>query len=189
MAFLDQQHQYHLGTFWTGRFLRGLLQTCRTAYTRLEPSNLFWQARKGDSEPLGQFEPLLSSQILGILKHHFFLSLPESIPLPPQFPPSHPRHLHWAAFCLSFSINTIPPGSRGLVAKPCPALAIPWTVPCRPDSSVHGILQARILEWIAISYSRGIFLTQGLNSCLLCFLDWQVDSLPLSHLGSPMMFP
>ena len=25
-----------------------------------------------------------------------------------------------------------------------------------PDSSVHGILQARILEWVAISFSRGI---------------------------------
>ena len=28
------------------------------------------------------------------------------------------------------------------------------------DSSVHGILQARILEWVAIPFSRGIFLTQ-----------------------------
>ena len=28
-------------------------------------------------------------------------------------------------------------------------------------SFVHGILQVRILEHIAISYSRGIFLTQG----------------------------
>ena len=27
-----------------------------------------------------------------------------------------------------------------------------WTVP--PDSSVHGILQARILEWVAIPFSR-----------------------------------
>jgi len=26
-----------------------------------------------------------------------------------------------------------------------------------PGSSVHGILQARILEWVAISYSRGSF--------------------------------
>ena len=26
---------------------------------------------------------------------------------------------------------------------------------CPPDSSVHGIIQARILEWVAISYSRG----------------------------------
>ena len=37
----------------------------------------------------------------------------------------------------------------------------------RPGSSVHGILQARILEWVAIPLSRGIFLTQGLNPGLL----------------------
>ena len=37
-----------------------------------------------------------------------------------------------------------------------------------PGSSVHGILQARILEWVTISFSRGIFSTQGLNLCLLC---------------------
>ena len=33
--------------------------------------------------------------------------------------------------------------------------------------TVHGILQARILEWVAFPFSRGIFLTQGLNSGLL----------------------
>jgi len=27
-----------------------------------------------------------------------------------------------------------------------------------PGSSVHGILQARILEWVAISFSRGVYL-------------------------------
>ena len=32
--------------------------------------------------------------------------------------------------------------------------------------------------------SQGIFPTQGSNSCLLLLLHWQVDSLPLSHLGS-----
>ena len=53
-----------------------------------------------------------------------------------------------------------------------------------PSSSVHGIFQARILEWVAISYSRGIFLNQGPKSRLLGLLHWQVDSLPLSHLGS-----
>ena len=36
-----------------------------------------------------------------------------------------------------------------------------------PGSSIHGILQARILEWVAISFSRGIFLTQVWNSGLL----------------------
>ena len=32
-----------------------------------------------------------------------------------------------------------------------------------PGSFIHGILQARILEWVAIPFSRGIFLTQGSN--------------------------
>ena len=30
-----------------------------------------------------------------------------------------------------------------------------------PDSSVHGVSQASVLEWVAISFSRGIFPTQG----------------------------
>ena len=36
-----------------------------------------------------------------------------------------------------------------------------------PGSSVHGILQARILEGAAISFSKGIFLTQESNPGLL----------------------
>ena len=36
-----------------------------------------------------------------------------------------------------------------------------------PGSSVHGVFQARLLEWVAISSSRGIFVTQGSNPCLL----------------------
>ena len=32
-----------------------------------------------------------------------------------------------------------------------------------PGSSVHGIFQARILEWVAISFSVWIFLIQGSN--------------------------
>ena len=50
-----------------------------------------------------------------------------------------------------------------------------------PGSSIHGILQARILECCHFLL-QGIFPTQGLN---LCLLHWQVDSLPLSHQGSP----
>ena len=48
-------------------------------------------------------------------------------------------------------------------------------------SSVHGISQARILEQVTVSFSRGIFPTQGSN---LHVLHFQVDSLLLSHLGS-----
>ena len=43
-----------------------------------------------------------------------------------------------------------------------------------PGSSVQGIFQARILEWVAISYSRWSSLLQGSNLHLLhlCFGRW-----------------
>ena len=50
-----------------------------------------------------------------------------------------------------------------LVTKLCPIFSIPCTV----VSSVHWIFQARILEWVAIPFSRGIFLSQGLSLCLI----------------------
>ena len=34
---------------------------------------------------------------------------------------------------------------------------------------------------------QGMFPAQRQNLRLLCFLHWQVDSLPLSHLGSPAL--
>ena len=53
-----------------------------------------------------------------------------------------------------------------LVAQSCPTLSNPKD--CSPPGSpVHGILQARILEWVAIPFSREIFPTQGLNPGLL----------------------
>ena len=40
------------------------------------------------------------------------------------------------------------------VAQKCPALCNPMD--CSPPASpVHGILQARILEWVTIPFSRG----------------------------------
>ena len=51
-----------------------------------------------------------------------------------------------------------------------------------PGSSVHGISLARILEWAAISSSRGIFPTQGSTPHLL---HWQADSLPLEQPRKP----
>ena len=49
-----------------------------------------------------------------------------------------------------------------LVAQLCPTSCDPMDC-SPPGSSIHGILQARILDQVAISYSRGIFLTWGLN--------------------------
>ena len=62
--------------------------------------------------------------------------------------------------------------------------AAPGTVACQPSLSV-GILQARILEWVAICSSRDIFLTQGWNTHLL---HWQPASLPLSTCKAPILY-
>ena len=42
-----------------------------------------------------------------------------------------------------------------LVAQPCPTLCDPIDYSL-PGSSVHGIFQAKILEWVAISFSRDL---------------------------------
>ena len=49
-------------------------------------------------------------------------------------------------------------------------------------SSVHGISQARILEWVAIPRSRRC---SRLMDQARGLLHWQADSLLLSHQGSP----
>ena len=54
-----------------------------------------------------------------------------------------------------------------------------------PGSSVHGIFQARILEWGAISITRGIFPIQGPNLHLLRLLHCRCILYPLRHWGSP----
>ena len=46
-----------------------------------------------------------------------------------------------------------------------------------PGFSVYGIHQARILEWAAISSSRG---SSWLRDQTLCLLHWQAGSLPLA---------
>ena len=53
-----------------------------------------------------------------------------------------------------------------------------------PDSSVHGVLQVRMG---CRSLLQGIFLTCGLNPCLLCLLYWSVGSLPLAPPEKLMM--
>ena len=60
----------------------------------------------------------------------------------------------------------------------CPSLCDP--VVCGPTgSSVHGILQARILERVAISSSRGSSQMEPMSPAL------QADSLPAEPQGSP----
>ena len=67
-------------------------------------------------------------------------------------------------------------------AQSCPALCDPMDC-SPPGSSVHGISQVRILEWDAISSSREPFLPRD-QTQVWSLLHRQVNSLPLSHLGS-----
>ena len=48
-----------------------------------------------------------------------------------------------------------------------------------PGSSVHGILQARILEWVGIPFSRGSSQPSD-RTCVSSLLHCQTGSLPLS---------
>ena len=57
------------------------------------------------------------------------------------------------------------------VAQSCPTLCDPI------DYTVHGILQARIPEWVAFPFSRGS--SQSRSPAL------QADSLPAEPLGKP----
>ena len=68
-----------------------------------------------------------------------------------------------------------------LVAQSCLTLCNPMDC-SPPGSSVHEIFQARILEWVAISFSRGIFPTQGSNPG---FLHCRQILYQLSYKGSP----
>ena len=48
-------------------------------------------------------------------------------------------------------------GAKVKVTRSCPTLCD------HLDFTVHGILQARILEWVSLSFLQGIFPTQGSN--------------------------
>ena len=77
----------------------------------------------------------------------------------------NPRLLHWQADCL-------PPNHRRshkslckvktLVTWSCPTLCDPMDC-CPPNFPVHGILWAKILEWVAIPFSSGSFQPRDLT--------------------------
>ena len=67
----------------------------------------------------------------------------------------------WAAvcriliiFCWMAGLCVLIPPLRSEVAQSCPTLSYPMDYSLT-GSSIHGIFQARILEWVAISFFRG----------------------------------
>ena len=80
----------------------------------------------------------------------------------------------WGKAHPSSTARTSCGGGGGLVAKSCLTLVIPMDCSLS-GSSVHGILQVRILEWVAISLSRGSSqpTDQTQVSCIAgLFTDW-----------------
>ena len=69
-----------------------------------------------------------------------------------------------------------------LVTKSCPTLCDP-TDCSPPGSSVNGILKEKILEWVALSFSRGSS-SRGMN---LSLLHCRQILHHLSHQGSPLL--
>ena len=65
----------------------------------------------------------------------------------------------------------------------CPTLCDPMDC-SSPGSSIHGSLQARILEWVATPFS-GDLPDPGIGPVSPTAPALQADSLPLSHQGSP----
>ena len=74
--------------------------------------------------------------------------------------------------------------SESEVAQSCPILCDPMDC-STPGSSIHGIFQARVLEWGAIAFSEVMFkLSNMLSRFVIAFLPWK-KGLSISWLQSP----
>ena len=73
------------------------------------------------------------------------------------------------------------------VAQSCPTLCDPMDCSL-PGSSIHGIFQARILEWVSISFSKGSSRPEDQTqvSCVVgrCFTIWATYPRPLQNEAS-----
>ena len=83
-------------------------------------------------------------------------------------PPWSVRHLTWDG------------GTSGLVTKSCLTLLYPMDCSL-PGSSVHGVSQTRILEWVAISFSRSWDRSHHKQPYRLILLPSLVQNLRLRH--------
>ena len=100
-----------------------------------------------------------------------------------RFNSSWPEYIIWflrdgtTIYC-SFIISTVLHNTRHIVVKMCVKITQSCPTLCnRMDYTVHGILQAWILEWVAFPFSRGS--SQPRSPSL------QEDSLPAEPQGKP----
>ena len=92
--------------------------------------------------------------------------------------------LHWQAG----SLPLVPPGGPSVSESVSHSVVSnslrPYGLYITPGSSVHGILQARVLQWVDIPFSRGSFRPR---SCTWVLLHCRQILYHLSHQGSPSM--
>ena len=87
-----------------------------------------------------------------------------------QAPPSlgFSRQEHWVG--CHFLLQCMKVKSESEVAQSCPTLRNPMDCSL-PGSSIHGIFQARVLEWGAIAFSKNhhsnVKLWGGLETCVI----------------------
>ena len=113
----------------------------------IKPRSSTLQTDSLPSEPPGKSKATPNRHLQTVLWLHSCLPLQSPSP-----PITQPRHLELFSPPVS-GTPSIHPSVHLSCAKSCPTLCDPIDRG-PPGSSVHGILQAGTLEWVAISYSR-----------------------------------
>ena len=130
------------------------------------------------------------------------LSLHDSLQWPPVSDPSScplPLYLGKGTLLLAPDTTLKKKKVKMLVAQSCPTPYDPMDC-SPPGSSIHGILQARILQWVAIPFSRGS--SQSRDWTCICCMRTEppgkpnislplMISLPFAHtsINSPFINP
>ena len=92
----------------------------------------------------------------------------------------------------AFSFLLLKSEVKALVAQSCPTFC--YLMDCSPlGSSVHGILSARILEWVAIPFSRESFWTRDQTWVSFIagrfFTIWAIKESPFPFLKCKLITP
>ena len=122
-----------------------------------EGSQTFWISKFSVQSMIALMNPdsLVGVQEWFLLKH--VLNLVDDLAI---------RYAHMILFHRIFSsVNSLRYYSGEVKLLSCVRLCNPMDCSL-PGSSVHGIFQARVLEWVAISFFRKIFPSLGLNPLL-----------------------
>ena len=99
--------------------------------------------------------------------------------------PPLPGILRESPLKMEISLINIPCCVLCLVTQSCLSFCDPMDY-SPPGSSANGILQARILECVAMPSFTGSSRPRDQN-CVSCLLHWQVDSLQLVIPGKPIL--